>query len=355
MALNAIPTPDLADKAYWPYHQIMVPCYHVSGWYDLHTWAVFKNFLNMREQGGSQLAREGQHVFIGPWIHGHRISHIVGDLNFGPSANPQGARATEYQLAFFNKYLRAMNVELPAIRYFVMGRNRWRDAETWPLPETQWQRCFLHSKGRANTSEGDGTLSWDNPGSEPTDTFVYDPHLSVPTTGGRILPQAGLVPGPRDQSHIEKRNDVLCYATHELQNDIEVTGPLKVRLFASTSVKDTDFTAKLVDVHPDSHAYNVAEGIIRARYRKSIYRPELVSPGEIIEYTIDMANLSHVFRRGHYIRLDISSSNFPAFDRNMNTGNPMGEDIKGIPATQTIFHQSEYPSYIDLPVIPPSR
>jgi hypothetical protein len=238
------------------------------------------------------------------------------------------------------------------VRYFVMGLNRWRNADAWPLPQTEWQRFFLHSKGRSNTAAGDGLLSRDTPGAEPADVYIYDPRFPVPTVGGRILPTGSLIPGPFDQSRIEKRNDVLCYTTPELKEEIEVTGPLLLHLFASTSAQDTDFTAKLIDVYPDGSAYNVAEGCIRARFRKSVLRPEPVDPGEVYEYMIDLAVTSIVFGRGHRIRIDVSSSNFPRLDRNMNTGNPFGEDAEGVPAVQTIYHRSDYASYIDMPVIP---
>lgn len=162
----------------------------------------------------------------------------------------------------------------------------------------------------------------------------------------------GVVPGPLEQSRVEQRSDVLCYTTLELDDDVEVTGPLQVHLFAATSARDTDFTAKLVDVYPDGRAYNIVEGIIRASGRKLNGTRELVTPDETNEYVIQMGDTSQLFRKGHRIRIEISSSNFPMFDRNMNTGNPIGEDTRGIPATQTIYHQSDYASYIDLPVIP---
>jgi len=350
--MNAVPGPDQAEQIYWPYNEVKVPCFHVSGWYDTNVWATFHNFLNMQERGGSHLARQSQHVLIGPWTHGGQLLNVVGAINFGPSAGTPAARVAEQNLAFFNKYLRGIDIGLPSVRYFVMGRNRWQEATTWPLPETRWQRFFLHSKGHANSLAGDGLLSRDEPGSEPADIFVYNPSFPVPTTGGRILNGALLVPGPMDQSHIERRTDVLCYTTTELEEDTEVTGPLEFHLFASTSARDTDFTVKLVDVYPNGQTYNIAEGVIRARYRKSIFQPELVNPGEVNEYTIMMANTSQVFRKGHRIRIDISSSNFPIYDRNMNTGNPVGEDTHGIPAMQTIYHQPGYASYIDLPLIP---
>ncbi|MBN2075810.1 MAG: CocE/NonD family hydrolase, partial [Dehalococcoidales bacterium] len=230
-------------------------------------------------------------------------------------------------------------------------------ADTWPLPNTRWQRYYLHSKGNANTMSGDGVLSPDEPGSEPVDTFVYDPHQPVPTVGGSMIGGTagfGLVAGPLEQSPVEKRNDVLCYTTTELEEDVEITGPLEMHIFAATTVKDTDFTAKLVDVCPDGRSYNLSDGIKRARGLKSESDPELIKPGDIYEYVITLGPTSQLFRKGHRIRIDISSSNFPYYDRNMNTGNPIGEDARGITATQTIFHQPDYSSYIDLPVIPGS-
>lgn len=257
----------------------------------------------------------------------------------------------EAHIAFFDRYLKGKDVPVPKVRYFVMGKDRWENAETWPPPQMKWQRFFLHSNGRANTAKGDGALSRSEPSSEPPDIFVYDPHSPATTLGGRVLATGRLVPGPFDQTPIETRNDILCYSTPELKEDIEITGPLIFHLFAATSAKDTDFMAKLVDVHPNGAAYNVAEGFIRARYRKSVIRPELVEPGEVNEYLIDMAATSIVFRRGHRIRIEITSSNFPRVDRNMNTGNLFGQDSTGVPATQTIYHQSHYASYIDLPII----
>lgn len=351
MALNVVPGRDTVGNARWKYDRVNVPCFHVSGWYDLFTWAVFKNLEGMQQNGGTPRAREGQHVLVGPWTHAAQMPDaIVGEVNFGPASTAAGARIAEHQLAFFDKYLCGRDIEIPTVRYFTMGPNQWRVANAWPLPQTSWERFFLHSQGQANTSAGDGVLNRDEPKSEPADTFIYDPHNPVPTTGGRLLAVSGMVNGPRDQSHIEKREDVMCYTTPGLKDEVEVTGPLEFHLFASTSARDTDFAVKLVDVHPDGRTYNVAEGIIRARYRRSIFEPELIDPGVVYEYTIDMGNVSQVFHRGHCIRLDVSSSNFPGFDRNMNTSNPPGEDTQGIPARQHIFHETGYTSYIDLPV-----
>ena len=334
------------------YEKVTVPCLLSSGWYDFATFGTTQNYLGMREKGASQRAREGQHILMGPWIHSRYLSSLAGDMNFGPSAGTPGAQTSEHHLAFFDKYLRGMDVRLPVVRYFLMGRNRWQEADGWPLPQTKWHRYFLHSGGRANTSGGDGLLTRNEPGAESPDTFVYNPHSPVPTTGGRSVPGGMVVSGPIDHSNLERRGDILCYTTPELAENAEVTGPLVFHLFAATSARDTDFTATLLDVHPDGRSFNVADGIIRARFRKSIFEPEMVTPGEVNEYIIDLGNTGQLFRKGHRIRVDISSSNFPAGDRNMNTGNPTGVDAVGIPATQTIYHQQGYASFVDVPVIP---
>jgi putative CocE/NonD family hydrolase len=355
---DALP-PDIKSEEdlYWPFEKVKVPCFLTGGWYDIFVGGLFTSFLKMREKGGSEIAREGQYILCGPWAHGSNLLAHVGGLHFGPTGSSVATFTMERHITFYDKYLRGIEGERrnSPVRYFVMGLNRWRNAETWPLPETEWQRFFLHSKGRANTAAGDGLLNRDAPISEPADIFVYDPRFPVPTMGGRLLDAGSLVPGPFEQTPVERRSDVLCYTTPELQEDIEVTGPLTLHIFASTSAKDTDFVAKLIDVYPDGSAYNIAEGWIRARYRRSILQPELVEPGQVYEYTINLANTSIVFKQGHRIRVDVTSSNFPRIDRNMNTGNPFGEDATGVPAVQTIYHSPDYQSYIDLPVIPASR
>ena len=341
------------EDIYWAYEKVKVPCMHSGGWYDMFSGDTFLNFLNMRKKGGTQIARDGQHVLIGPWIHGSRLHNLVGGANFGRYASGPGSFATSRHIAFFDKYLKGIESKfMVPIRYFVMGIKKWRNAETWPLPQTDFQRFYFHSRGHANTGSGDGVLNRNEPVSEPNDIYVYNPLDPVPTRGGRINPDLNLASGPMDQSLIEQRSDVLCYTTPELTEDLEVTGPVKLHLFAATNVVNTDFMAKLVDVHPNGLAINIAEGFIRARYRRSILKPEPLTPGKVNEYIIDMASTSNVFLKGHRIRVHITSSDFPRFDRNMNTGNPIGEDAEGIPAMQTIFHSKDYASYIELPVIP---
>lgn len=336
----------------YPFNSVKIPALNVTSWYDPWGRLTLHTLSQMKKTGGSQYAREHQHLFAGPWCH-HKPTRILGDIDFGPLADERGSQAWEYQLSFFDKYLEGKDIDLPAVRYFTMGRNTWQDASDWPLPQTSWQRFFLHSRGGANSGSGDGLLNQNEPGQESTDTYVYNPYHPVPTTGGKgAEAENGFVTGPINQVHIESRADVLCYTSPELEQDTEVTGPLDLHLFASSSCRDTDFSAKLVDIYPDGRAYNIADGIVRAQYRNSFSKPEPLRSDEVAEFVIHLGPTSQLFRRGNRIRIDITSSNFPTFDRNMNTGNPVGVDAVGIPALQTIYHQAGYASYIDLPIIP---
>ena len=237
----------------------------------------------------------------------------------------------------------------PAVRVFVMGENRWRDEREWPLARTRYTPYYLGSGGRANSARGDGTLGPTMPGGESADRFVHDPNDPVPTRGGNTLI---LAMGVQDQRPVEAREDVLVYTTAALDAPLEVTGPLIVTLYAASSAPDTDFTAKLVDVHPDGFAQNLADGIVRARYRRSRTTPTPLAPGAVEQFTIDLWATSHIFLPGHRLRLDIASSNFPRFDRNLNTGEDPATGTRWEVAQQTIFHDARYPSHIMLPVIP---
>jgi uncharacterized protein len=336
----------------YPFHQVKIPTLSVTSWYDPFARNSFYSYSKMITDGGSQYAREHQHILAGPWAH-CKPQRVLGHVDFGPEADEAGSGALQHILSFFDKYLKGKDISLPAVRYFRMGSNTWHIASGWPLPGTDWQRFFLHSRGAANSCSGNGLLSRDELINEPADTYTYDPLNPVPTAGGRGgIVENGFLYGPVDQVYVEQRNDVLCYTSPEMKQDLEVTGPLELHLFASSSSIDTDFIAKLADVYPDGHAYNIADGVVRAKSRNSFTKHELLKPGEIVEFIFRLGHVSQLFRRGHRIRLDITSSNFPTFDRNMNTGNSIGEDAKGIPALQTVYHQPGYASYIDLPVIP---
>ena len=332
------------------WQDITVPIFAVGGWYDIFAKSVFDHVNAVRATSRSQHARSHQHVLMGPWAHGISQNGKVGDLDFGKNSV---INLRDMQTKWFDHWLRGEDTgadQRPPFRIFVMGRNQWRNEQNWPLKRTQYTQYFFHSKGAANALKGDGKLSTTKPGNEPFDSFVYDPNDPVPTLGGCNL--IGCPAGPRDQTKAENRNDVLVFTSDELKTDLDVTGPVKVILYAASSACDTDWTAKLVDVHPDGRPFNLCDGIIRACYRDSPQNATLIQPGKIYCYEIDLWVTSNVFLPGHRIRVEISSSNFPRFDRNPNTGEPFGTGTKLIKATQTTYHDVEHPSHILLPVIP---
>jgi len=332
---------------------INLPMFHVSSWYDIFLEGALNAYQALRERGGSELARQNQKLLIGPWAHIRPYtaptSGETGDIDFGPEAKIELHR---YLLRWFNYWLKDIDTGImddPPVRLFVMGENKWRDEQEWPLARTHYTRYYIHSDGPANSRSGSGTLSTAPPGDEPADAYQYDPKNPVPTLGGNtlIIPQ-----GVANQVSVEDREDVLVYSTELLTRDTEVTGPIMVHLFAASSAVDTDFTAKLVDVRPDGYAHNIQDGIIRARYRNSKSEPSLIAPGQVYEYVIDLWSTSHLFKEGHRIRLDISSSNFPRFDRNPNTGTPIGQDDRMEVANQSVHHREGFASYVVLPIIP---
>lgn len=324
-----------------------VPAFHLTGWYDTLLTGTLRNFTGLRARAANDVARRHQRLIVGPWTHARPTlrSTKIGDVDYGPQAGFSAQQAYEQ---WFDRWLKeGPGTAAAPVRIFVMGENKWRDEQEWPLARARATTFFLHSDGRANTLAGSGSLSTVAPGDEPADQYTYDPWDPVPT--GAI---GGYSRIPSDQRAIEQRADVLVYTTPPLERDVEVTGPLSVTLWIASSARDTDFTAKLVDVHPDGTARAINDGILRTRYRKSKSAPALLTPDEPTEITIDMGATSNVFLAGHRIRLDLSSSNFPRFDRNPNTGGTFGEDAELLRASQTVFHDSKRPSRLVLPVIP---
>jgi len=353
------PTPD----AYWQqwsieaqHHKVAVPALNVGGWYDIFLGGTIRNYLGMRHHGQTPEARQYQHLVIGPWKHGVPLSSVSGDVAFGVMAESVAMDFEGVQLRWYDHWLKGVDNGVrsdAAVRLFIMGDNVWRDEQEWPLARTQYTRYYLHSRGKANSVRGDGELSPETPGMEPPDRFLYDPRHPVPTRGGGLCCWAGALPqGAYDQTPVKSREDVLVYTTPPLTADVEVTGPVLVTLYAASSAVDTDFTAKLVDVHPSGFAQNLTDGIIRARYRQSTARPEPIAPGQVYAYTIDLWATSNVFKAGHCIRLEISSSNFPRFDRNPNTGGDLAIETELVPAIQTVYHDGTYASHVTLPIIP---
>lgn len=331
------------------YDLVIVPVLNIGGWYDIFAKATFDQVNAVRRLSKSPLARKHQYVVVGPWGHGVG-GQKTGQLDFGPAAR---LNVGQLEAAWFDYWLKGRDTGVtnwPAVKIFVMGDNQWRNESEWPLARTQYTPWYLRSQGKAATRAGDGALSLTGPAAEPSDVFAYDPAKPVPTQGGNNL--FGPLAGPYDQGEVEDRPDVLVYTSAPLEKPVEATGPVKMILYAASSAPDTDFTAKLVDVHPDGKAYNLCDGIIRARFREPGKPPSLIEPGKTYRYEIDLWVTSNVFQAGHRIRVEVSSSNFPRFDRNPNTGHAFGVDAELAKATQTVFHDRERPSHLLLPIIP---
>lgn len=346
-----------SDAGYW--HSISytadrpwtaVPGLHVGGWFDLFLGGTLDNYRAIAQGAETEEVRRNQHLIIGPWTHADQTG-AAGELFFGAGA-AHAIRLEEQQMRFLRESVSGGPSSLPPVQIFVMGANCWRTENEWPLARTDWQKWYLQADGILGPelpADGNGALE-----------FTHDPHNPVPTVGGGTLISggtdggAGYMPGARDQRVLDARTDMLRFTGPVLEEDVEVTGPLSVTLYAATTAEDADFTAKLINVWPDGRAMGVADGIVRARYRNGMDSPEKVEPGEVYEYRIDLAATSQVFRKGHRIRVDIASSNFPCYDRNSGSGKPAGlvteDDLRT--ATQHIHCGAEYPSHIELPVIP---
>ena len=332
---------------------INVPVLHIVAWYDIFQGGSLRNYMGIKAHGGPA-ARAGQHMVV--TIGGHAGGpRKVGDVDFGPAA--EELDENDITLDWYEYLFQGVQNQFAKskpVRIFVMGTNTWRDEDDWPLARAQATRYFLHSAGKANSLRGDGALSTAVPKTETSDHYVYDPSNPVPTIGGPLCcDSTHLEPGARDQRQAESRDDVLVYSTPAFAQDTEVTGPVTLELYAASSAVDTDFTAKLVDVGPDGFAQNLTEGILRARYRDSQETPTLLNPGEAYKLNIDLWSTSNVFRKGHMLRLEVSSSNFPRFDRNMNTGEDQATAQKWLPATNSIYHDAAHPSALVLPIVAP--
>jgi putative CocE/NonD family hydrolase len=331
------------------FSDINVPALHMAAWYDVFQGGSLANYIGLKAHGGpAARAQQRLIVIIGGHSGGGRK---IGDVDFGADADQWDE--TSVVLDWYDYILKGIHNHFSddkPVKIFVMGANKWREEDDWPIPGAQTTRYFLHSDGKANSLSGDGSLSDAPVQSGTPDHYTYDPSNPTPTVGGQVL---GYVPGgPYDQRQVESRQDVLVYSTPPMAKDTEVTGPISLELYASSSAVDTDFTGKLVDVAPDGYAQNLTDGILRARYRDSQEKPALMTPGQVYKFTIDLWSTSNVFRKGHILRLEVSSSNFPRFDRNMNTGEDQAIARKPVPATNTIYHDTAHPSALILPIIP---
>lgn len=341
------------------YARVQVPTLAISGWFDANFPGTPANYLAMKEHGGTQAARRPRMV-IGPWEHIINSRREAAGIDFGPQAIIDW---DGYVCRWFDFHLKGINngvLEDPPIYLFVMGRNEWRTATDWPIPGTQFTKYFLHSGGKANSSSGDGMLRLDAPGEESPDHYTYDPDDPTPSAGFTN----GHIDGPRDIATSAARQDVLVYTTAELTGDVEIIGPITARLYAATSTRDTDWMLRLSDVHPDGRALFLAEGVMRARHRDperqgafNAERLSTIEPDQPYDYTIDFWRpTGNRFSRGHRIRIEISSSYYPYYLRNLNTGDDnLGLTTKSVIARQTIYHDRERPSHVVLPVIPAGK
>jgi uncharacterized protein len=334
------------------YPDIQVPSLTVAAWYDIFLGGSLRNYAGVRRESGSETARKNQKLVI--TIGGHAGSgRKIGVVDFGPAAAAfdESDVTLEWYDYLFKGAMNRFATGRP-VKIFVMGKNEWREEEEWPLRRAKSTTYYLHSHGKANSSAGEGTLSTESPAAEPSDRYVYDPQNPAPTVGGPLCCDDHQPPGPRDQQTVESRQDVLVYSTPPFATDTEVTGPVSAELYATTSAVDTDFTAKLVDVDEKGIARNLTEGIVRARYRNGQVKSELLTPGRVYKLSIDLWATSNVFLAGHKLRLEISSSNFPRFDRNLNVGESPEQLVTSVSATNTVLHDADHPSALILPLVP---
>jgi uncharacterized protein len=342
-----------------PTDRFDVPALHVNSWYDYGVGETLKLFNQMSTNATTAKGRDHQFAIISPTTHCRSEQTVDRTLVGRRDVGDARLEYHDIYLRWFDYWLKGLDngaTSMPKLQLYVMGRNVWRGENEWPLARTQFTKYYLHSDGHANGRFGDGQLSTVSPSDQPPDSYVYDPATPVPTTGGALCPgcaqSSEVVAGALDQSDVEMRQDVLVYTTPALEQGVEVTGPIELVLYVSSTAKDTDFTAKLVDVYPDGTAYNVQEGILRARYREGFKKKVWMNPGEAYEIRVSLHATSNYFPPKHRIRLEVSSSSFPRFDRNLNTGGNNYDETDWVIATNSVHHSAKYPSHLVLPIIP---
>ena len=332
-----------------------VPAIFMDSWYDYGPEESIEMFKLFSKNAESEIAADNQYLIIGPSTHCHYTeateNTVVGERELGDAR----LAYEDIQLRWYDYWLKGDKnaiTDMPKIQYYLMGKNVWKHSDVWPPKGTSYQNWYLGSAGNANSRMGDGTLSKSLAKRSAADQFTYDPNNPVPSLGGHTCCTGNNTEaGGYDQSEIELRDDILVYTSEALAEGIEVTGSIDVTLYVSSSAKDTDFTAKLVDVYPDGRAFNIQEGALRMRYRKSLAKADLAEPHKIYEIQLDLRATSNYFAKGHKIRLEVSSSNFPRWERNLNTGGNNYDETEGVVAHNKVYHSKEYPSHIRLPVI----
>lgn len=338
------------------YHEDMpfaVPSFWFCSWYDVSISPNLELFNHVRMNAEDPTIRDNQYLVIAPTLHCAYTrateNTIVGQRSVGD------ARLDYDRLVYgwFDHWLKGeAKMEIPRIQYYTMGKNVWQSAETWPPASVEMQTYYLNSSGRANSLYGDGMLTAEMPTRDEPDTYTYDPMNFVPSVGGNVCCTGGAIDGGAfDQRQLETRQDILVYSTEPLDEGIEVSGFIEATLFVSSDAKDTDFTLKLIDVHPDGTAYNLDETILRARYREGYDKEVFMEDGQVYRLEMSPLSTSNFFQEGHQIRIEISSSNFPRFTRNLNTGGNNFDETEAVIARNSIHHSEEHPSLIRLPFV----
>jgi putative CocE/NonD family hydrolase len=331
------------------YERVQVPALNISGWYDDEQVGTPLNYIGMTTKASSQIARNNQKLMMGAWPHAVNSTGKLGDVDFGPT---DVIDLDGYMTRWYDFWLKGIDngiMNEPPVRIFVMGSNQWVNENEWPMARTKWTNYYFHGDGHANTATGDGTLTTTEPAKETADTYKYDPTNPAPFITAPSFAQIG---GPDDYRPVEKRDDVLVYSTEPLTADTEVCGPIRAELYAASSAPDTDFMVKLINVWPNGYAERLSDGMVRARYRDGMEAASPIEPGKIYQYKIDAWNTCQMFKAGYRIRVEISSSAAPKYDANPNTGAPLGRTTAVRVADQKIFHDSEHPSHVVLPIVP---
>lgn len=317
---------------------VTVPGFHVGGWYDIFCEGTLRTYTGLRDHAATERARRGQRLVVGPWTHFNLFGRMSSEMDFGPQAN--GTALVGEMLDWARRAAKGEEVE-GGVRVFVMGANRWRDLEHWPPPGVVATRLYLDSHGHANSLRGDGTLRWEVPADNVADRVRYDPDDPVPSRGGRTCGPHLPAPGPVDQRPVEERDDVLVYTSEPLSAPLTVIGTVSATVHLASTAPSADVCAKLVDVWPDGRAFNVVDSVRRTA----------VGVGSVVEVVVTLGSTAITLPAGHRVRLEVSSSNFPRFDRNPSTGEPAGRATVLRPARQTVLHGATYPSFVELPVV----
>lgn len=333
------------------------PMLMINSWYDISIGPNTALFEYQSTHAANAKARKNMFMVIAPTTHCMQSKveleqTIVGERDMG-DARFDYVGTVQAWFDYFVKGVKNDIVNQPKVRSYMMGANEWRSYDTWPPKKVRYLSYYLDSDGGANSLLGDGRLTTTKPGAVGSDTFIYDPMRPVPSLGGSICCFSDeFVGGAFDQGNIEMRADVLVYTTPPLEDSVEITGPVTVSLYLSSDAKDTDLTIKLLDVYPDGVAYNLDESIQRVRWRNGWESPSFLEPDNVYKVEVGPMVTSNAFAAGHRIRIEISSSNFPRFERNLNTGGNNFDESKGVVATNTIHHSQQYPSHIVLPIVP---